>query len=144
MNYGETIVATIHKLEKTMVKYSSYTNNLQLSLPFHHYKIVPKDQQLNSRIKAEGSKIILQCAGKLLLQEQIHINHVICDRLNNRMEQLNGKILESTAAVQFHLLQKNHENLYKAFFDLAKKRHIPKFDELISNGKVTQSAANIT
>ena len=29
-------------------------------------------------------------------------------------------------------------------FDLAKKRHIWKFDELIRKNKVTQSAANIT
>ena len=33
---------------------------------------------------------------------------------------------------------------YKKYFDLTKKRHIPKFDELIRKNKVTQSATNIT
>ena len=28
-HYGETILAKIRKLEKTMIKYSSYTNHLQ-------------------------------------------------------------------------------------------------------------------
>ena len=30
-HYGETILAKIRKLEKTMIKYSSYANNLQFS-----------------------------------------------------------------------------------------------------------------
>ena len=38
---------------------------------------------------------ILQHVGKLLLQEWIHINHVIRDRLKKSIEQLKGKILES-------------------------------------------------
>ena len=29
MHYGETILAKIRKLEKTMIKYSSYANHLQ-------------------------------------------------------------------------------------------------------------------
>ena len=86
-HYGETILAKIRKLEKTMIKYSSYTNHLQFSLRCHHSKILPKDLQLQSRIKTERSKIILQRAGKLLLQERIHINHVIRDRLKNSIEQ---------------------------------------------------------
>ena len=31
-HYGETILAKIRKLEKIMIKYSSYTNHLRLSL----------------------------------------------------------------------------------------------------------------
>ena len=95
MDYGETILAKIQKLEKTMTKYSSHTNHLQISLHCHHNKILPRDLQLKSRIKTEGSKIFLQHAGKLLLQEEIHLNHVIRDRLKNSIEQLKGKILES-------------------------------------------------
>ena len=64
-HYGETILAKIRKLEKTMIKYSSYTNHLRFSLRCHHNKILPKDLQLESRIKTERSKIILQRAGKL-------------------------------------------------------------------------------
>ena len=74
-----------------MIKHSSYTNHLRFSLRCHHNKILPKDLQLNCRIKIERSKITLQRAGKLLLQERIHINHVIRDRFNNNMEQLKGK-----------------------------------------------------
>ena len=66
-HYGETILPKIRKLEKTMTKYSSYTNHLRFSLRCHHSKILPKDLQLKSRIKTEQSKIILQRAGKLLL-----------------------------------------------------------------------------
>ena len=142
-HYGETILAKIRKLEKTMIKYSSYTNHLRFSLHCHHNKILPKDLQLKSRIKTERSKIILQRAGKLLLQERIHINHVIRDRLKNSIEQSKGKILESITPEEFHLVEKIHENLYKKSFELTKKRHIRKFNELISKNKVTQSVTNI-
>ena len=142
-HYGETILAKIRKLEKTKIKYSSYTNHLRFSLRCHHNKILPKDLQLKSRIKTERSKIILQRAGKLLLQERIHINHVIRDRLKNGIEQLKGKILESITPEEFHLVEKIHENSYNKSFDLTKKRHIRKFDELISRNRIRQSATNI-
>ena len=82
-HYGETILDKIRKLEKTMIKYSSYSNHLRFSLSCHHFKILLKDLQLKSRTKTERSKLILQHAGKPFLQERIHINHVIRDRLNN-------------------------------------------------------------
>ena len=143
-HYGETILAKIRKLEKTMIKYSTYTNHLRFSLHCHHNKILSKDLDLKSRIETERSKIILQRAGELLLQEWIHINHVIHDRLKNSIEQLKGKILESITLEEFHLLEKIHENSYKKSFELMKKRHIRKFNEMISKNKVTQSATNIT
>ena len=142
-HYGEIILAKIRKLEKTKIKYSSYTNHLRFSLRCHHNKILPKDLQLKSRIKTERSKIILQRAGKLLLQEWIHINHVIRDRLKNGIEQLKGKILESITPEEFHLVEKIHENSYKKSFDLTKKRHIRKFDELISRNRIRQSATKM-
>ena len=58
-HYGETIAASIRKLEKNMIKYSSYTNHLRFSSRCHHNKILPKDLKLKSRIKTERSKIIL-------------------------------------------------------------------------------------
>ena len=69
-----------------MIKYSSDTNHLRFSLPCHHNKILLKDLQLKSRIKTKRSKIILQRTGKLLLQEWIHINDVIRDRLKNNIK----------------------------------------------------------
>ena len=86
---------------------------------------------------------VVKRAAKLLLQERIHINHVIRYRLKNGIEQLKGKILESITPEEFHLVEKIHEDLYKKSFDLTKKRYIRKFDELISKNKVTQSATNI-
>ena len=118
--YGETSLAKIRKLEKTMTKYSSYTSHLRFSLRCHHNKILPKDLQLKIRIKIERSKVILQRAGKLLLQERIHINHIICDRLKNSIEQLKGKILESITPEEFHLVEKIHEHSYKKSFELTK------------------------
>ena len=59
-HYGEAILAKIRKVEKIMIKYSSYTNHLGFSLSFHHNKILPKELQLKSRMKTEQSKIILQ------------------------------------------------------------------------------------
>ena len=41
-HYGETILAKIRKLEKTMIKYSSYDNHLRFSLCCYHNKILPK------------------------------------------------------------------------------------------------------
>ena len=66
------------------------------------------------------------------------------DRLKNSIEQLKGKILESITPEEFHLVEKIHENSYKKSFELTKKRHIRKFNELINKNKVTQSATNIT
>ena len=60
---------------------------------------------------SERSKIILQCPGKLLVQKQICISHVLCDRFKNSIEQLNGEILESIALEEFHLVEKIHETL---------------------------------
>ena len=78
-----------------------------------------------------------------MLQERIHIYHVILDRFKNSIEQLRGKILESITP-EFYLEEKIHQSLYKKSFDLTKKRHIRKFDEPISKNKVTQSTNNIT
>ena len=103
------------------VKYSSYTNHLQFSLRCHHNKILLKDLQLKSRIKTERSKITLQCTGKLLLQDRIHINHVRRDRLKNSSEQLKGKVLESVRPDEFHLVEKIHEDSYKKSFELPKR-----------------------
>ena len=66
-----------------MIKYSSYSNDIRFSLRCHHSKILPKELQSKIRSKTEQSNTILQGASKLLLQEWIHINHVIRDRLKN-------------------------------------------------------------
>ena len=78
-----------------------------------------------------------------MLQERIHINHVIRDKLKNSIEQLKSKILESIIIEEFLLVEKIHQNSHKKSFYLTKKRHTRKFDELISKTKVTKSATNI-
>ena len=60
MHYGETILGKVRKLEKTMIKYSSYTNHSRFSLRYHHNKFLLNDIQLKNRMKTERSKIILQ------------------------------------------------------------------------------------
>ena len=120
-HFDETILAKTRKQEKTMMKYSSYTNHLQFSLRGHHKKILPKDLQLKRRIKTGQSKIILQLAAKLLQQQLIHINHVIRDRLKNSIEQVKGKILESITSTEFHIVEEIHEISYKKYFELTKK-----------------------
>ena len=72
-------------LEKTVIKYSSYTNQLRFAFHCHHNKILPRELQLKSGIKTERSKTILQHPGKLLLRDGIHINQVVRDRLKNSM-----------------------------------------------------------
>ena len=98
------------------------------------------ERPTKSRIKIERNKIILQRAGKLLLQEGIHINHFIRDRIKRKIEQLKGKILESITPEEFHLVEKIHEKSYKKTFELTRKKHIRKSNELISKNKTTQSA----
>ena len=143
IHYGGAILAKIRKLEKTTIEYLSNTNHLRFSLRCYHNKILPKDHQLKSRKKTEQSKTIYQPAGTLLLQERIHINHVIHDRLKNRIEQLKHKILESITPIVFHFVGKIHEGSYKKSLDLTKKRHIRKFDELISKKNGSQSASKV-
>ena len=55
-----------------------------------------------------------------------------------------GKILGPITPEQFHLVKKINQNLSKKSFDLTKKRHTQKFDELICKNKLTQSVTNIT
>ena len=101
---GETILAQILKLQKSVIKYSSSTNHLRLSFCCHHNKILPKDLQLKIQIKMEESKIIFQHGGKLLLQEKSGcISITWCGSLKNRIEQLKRKILESATPEEFHL-----------------------------------------
>ena len=72
-------------------------------------------------MKTEQSKATLQSTGKLLLHEQIHINHVIHAELNNSIKQLKDKILEFVTTEELHLLEKMNQNLHKNTFDLTKK-----------------------
>ena len=95
-------------------------------------------------MKTEQCKIILQCTGKLLLQEGIHINHVIHDRFKDSIKQLQDKILESTTPDEFHHGENIYEYSCEKSFDLIKKRHIWKFHELITKSKIIQSTTNIT
>ena len=119
--------------------YSSFANHLQFSLCCCHNKILPKDFQLKSRIKKEESKTFLQCTGELLLQEEIHINHIIYDRLKNSIELLKGKFFKSVTPKEFHLVEKIYQNLYKKPYELTKKRHIQKFDEFISKNLLAKA-----
>ena len=57
---------------------------------------------------------------------------------------MKGKILASVTPEGFHLVEKIYQNPYKKCFDLTKKLHIQKFDELISKNKVKQSPNYIT
>ena len=50
-HYGETILAKMRKLKKTMINCSSYTNQLRFCFCCHHNKILPKD--LKHRIKTK-------------------------------------------------------------------------------------------
>ena len=77
------------------------------------------------------------------MQERIHINHAIRDRLKNNIEQLKGNVLESITPEVFHLIENIHQKSNKKSFDSTKKRHIRKFDESINNNKVRHSATNI-
>ena len=52
-HYEETILTKTQKLEKTIIKYSSYTNHLPFSLRCHHNQILPKHLQLKIRINTK-------------------------------------------------------------------------------------------
>ena len=95
MHYGETSLAKIWKLEKAMIKHSSYGNHLPFSFSCHRNKFLLTDLRVKSRTKTEWSKTILQHTRKPLLQERIYINHAIRDRFKNSTKHLRGKILES-------------------------------------------------
>ena len=56
----------------------------------------------------------------------------------------NGRILDSTTPEEFHLVEQIHQNLYKKSYGSTKKRHMRKFNILVSKNKETQSASNIT
>ena len=87
------------------------------------------------RSKTKQSKSVLQRAGKLLLQEQIQINHVICNRHKNSVEQLSGRILKCTTYEEVHLAEKIHQSFCKKSLTSKKKKHSGKFDELIGENK---------
>ena len=88
---GGAIPAKIRKIKTTMIKYLSHTKHVQFSLHCNHINILP-DLCLKSRIKSKRSKTILKYAAKLLLQERIHINHAIRDKLKNSIRQFKHQL----------------------------------------------------
>ena len=72
------------------------------------------------------------------------MNHIIRDRHKNSIKQLKSKILEFITPEEIHLVEKIHENSCKKSFELTKRKHPRKSNELISKNKVAQSATNIT
>ena len=52
-------------------------------------------------------------------------------------------ILESITPEEFCLVENIHQNLYKKSFEITKRRHVRKFDELTSSSKVTKNDNNI-
>ena len=52
------------------------------------------------------------------------------DRIKINIKQFKGKTLEFRTPEEFDLVEMIHQNLQKKSFDLTKKRHIRKFDEL--------------
>ena len=98
--------------------------------------------QLVEKIKRYYNLSPQQCFAILFFsQSQIFCSservHFVC------IEQLKGKILEFITPEDFHLVEQIHQNLYKKSSDLTKKRHMQKFDKLISKDKVTKSATYI-
>lgn len=71
---------------------------------------------MKGRIKTEQGKLILQHASKLLLQKRIHLNHVICIRLEKSIKQLKDKIKKSIASEEFHFAEKYQENSHEVFW----------------------------
>lgn len=61
----------------------------------------------------------------------------------NISKQLKGSFLESITLEEFHRVENTHQISYKKRFDLLKKIHIWKLNEMISKNKVTQRASNI-
>ena len=57
---------------------------------------------------------------------------------------MKGNILETIMPEELHLLKKIHQNSYRKFFDLTKKRHMHNFYELISKNNVTLSVTSKT
>ena len=81
LQYGADILANVRHLERTEVKYGNYTNHLRFSLRCLHNHLLPNDLQLKCKVKTTRAKDIIRKAGKLLLQERIHLNHVRWDHL---------------------------------------------------------------
>ena len=75
----------------------------------------------------------MQRPGKLLLQEQIDVNHVIHDRLKNSIEQLKREDFRFNITLRIPSCRKESSELDKLW----------KFDKLISENKVTQITTNI-
>lgn len=67
LQYGESILADVRRLERTNLKYGNYTNHLRFCLRCLHNNTLPKDLQLKCKVKTSRSREILRKAGKLLL-----------------------------------------------------------------------------
>ena len=80
-------------------------------------------------MKTEQGKTILQHAANVSLQQQIHLNYVIRDKLKKRIKQLKDKITESITP-KSSIMQKTFIKMSIQKFN--KKRDKEVSDELIS------------
>ena len=64
--------------------------------------------------------------------------------MNNSIQHLKCKILGAITPEERKGIGKNHKSLYKKSLDLTKKRHMEKFDEVMSQKRANQSTTNIT
>lgn len=142
LQYGESMLADVRRLERTSLKYGNYTNHLRFSLRCLHTNLLPKDLQLKCKVNTTRSREILHKAGKLLLQERIHMNHMKRDRLKREVECLRSNLKEKLKPDEFDAISIIHAHTLEKNMTTAKERHLKKFENLVNKQNARKEQDN--
>ena len=132
LQYGESMLADVRLLERTKLKYGNYTNHLRFSLRCLHANLLPNDLQLKCKVNTSRSREILHKAGKFLLQERIHLNHVTRDGLKQKVEELSSKLTQKLSTEEYDKISSIHAQNYEKVMTSVKERHVRKFNCLVA------------
>ena len=98
--YGVSILAKIRRLERLRIKYGKFSSHLRFSLRCLHSDLLPNDLRLKCKVPTKKARDICNRAGRLLLQERIHINDKKRKSLKNQIEIVESELKETLKSIK--------------------------------------------
>ena len=130
--YGVSILAKIRRLERLRIKYGKFSNHLRFSLRCLHSDLLPNDLRLKCKVPTKKARDICNRAGRLLLQERIHINDKKRKSLKNQIEIVESELKETLTSEQYEGVKSIHDFTASRESENSKERQVQKFERLLT------------